>query len=1525
MTSTTTDNSPADTVDVELGDITELAGARFPDDRIDGGTRIWSFTLTEAKVVGLGLRQLDADADLILEDADGNVIAESRREGTSREWISTTLLAGDYRVRVVAQEDGVNDYKFRYGVSAADSEEVARLQQEDSTPGDPPVDFNPPVDVALGDITDLVGARFPDDRVDAGTRTWTFTLTEAKVVGLGLRRLDADADLVLEDAGGNVIAESRNEGTANEWISTTLLAGDYRVRVVAQEDGVNDYKFRYGVSAADSEEVARLRQEDSTQDDPPAEDGPPAEDDPPAEDGPPAEDDPPAENDPPAEDDPLEDPVVVTVVAPADDDPDGVEPRVSLRQESTSDTPDTDIPDTVATTATVAVGGSVTGDVETGGDRDWYAVTLVAGRTYRFDLEGTATRGGTLRDPHLYGIHDSEGTYIEGTTDFDGGVSTNSRLEFTATASGVHHVSVGADDQYRNPLTGTYRLSVTDATPASEDIPDTTDTTASVGVGGSADGDIEVGGDRDWYAVTLVAGRTYRFDLEGTWTDAGTNRDPYLRGIHDAEGSYIEGTRNDDGGVRRNSQLEFTATASGVHYVSAGAHRDNTGTYRLSVTDITPEDPPTATPPPAVLGDGPQPGTDPLVRLVTFITETDPGDDEPLVSAQQQSESPDDYSAGTDTTGRVAVRGSVLGDIELPGDRDWFAVTLEAGRAYRIDLEGYSESWTSGQGRLFDPYLAGVHDGEGNLLPGTSDDDTGGGLYPTWRSSRVVFVPENDGTYYIAAAGNGSGASPGGGHSGTYRLSVTEIATFTDDYPAASPGTVTVNGSATGNIESLDDQDWFAVTLEAGKSYRIDLEGSPTGQGTLSNPYLRGIHDGDGELIARTSDNDDGTGANSRVFFTPETGGIYHIAAGSGGFYYRGVAYLREAGEHRHYDATTHADYQEGRTGTYRLSVREAVDDHRGGTDTTATVIVDDPARGGRMDFPRDQDWFAVSLSEGKGYSIVLRGGSPTDPGDLSAYISGVHDGEGNPIVDNSGDYLNLDEYHRLVFTPDDSGRFYIAVSPYGLGYGTYHLSVSEIADDYSDTPGTVVVGGSTTGYIEFPADRDWFAVSLTAGTTYRIDMEGRVTRELSLIDPYLRDIRDDEGNPIAGTADDNGGAGNDSRAFFMPETTGTYHIVAGSGGGLTGRYRVSVRVAEDDHPASTDTTATVAVDGSATGDIEHRYDEEDWFAVDLLADTRYRIDLEGSHTGQGTLSDPHLRGIYDDDGSPIADTDDANGGEGRNSRLFFTPETDGTYYIAAGAGGGRAGTYRVSVMADDHPDGAGTTSTVAVGASATGDIEHPDDRDWFAVQLEAGRSYRIDLEGSWTDAGTLPDPFLHGIHDRDGNPIAGTSDDQGGYGRNSRVYFSPETDGTYYVAAGTAGGRIPTGTYRVSVTEIADDFPAGTDTTGTVEVGGSATGDIERRDDRDWFAVELEANTRYRIDLEGRPTDAGTLRDPYLRGVHDGDGNPIAGTSDTNGGEGRNSRLFFTPETGGTYYIAAGATYGSDVGTYTLEVEEVI
>ena len=176
----------------------------------------------------------------------------------------------------------------------------------------------------------------------------------------------------------------------------------------------------------------------------------------------------------------------------------------------------------------------------------------------------------------------------------------------------------------------------------------------------------------------------------------------------------------------------------------------------------------------------------------------------------------------------------------------------------------------------------------------------------------------------------------------------------------------------------------------------------------------------------------------------------------------------------------------------------------------------------------------------------------------------------------------------------------------------------------------------------------------------------------------------------------------------------------------------------------------------------------------------------------------------------------------------------------------------------DAHRAGTDTTGTVAAGGSATGAIDHGGDRDWFAVVLEAGRTYRLDLEGSPTDAGTLSDPYLRGIHDAEGNLLAGTTDNNAGEGGNARKTFTATENGTYYVSAGAWSDRTGTYTLRVTDLTVNDAHTEETDTTGAVAVDGSATGEIDHGGDRDWFAVTLEAGKTYRFDLEGTPTGRG-------------------------------------------------------------------
>ena len=236
--------------------------------------------------------------------------------------------------------------------------------------------------------------------------------------------------------------------------------------------------------------------------------------------------------------------------------------------------------------------------IETAHDQDWFAVELVAGRTYRFDLGGSPSGGGTLRDTYLRAIYDSAGRYQPDSYNDDFGGSRDSRVTFTPTESGTYYVRASGD---RNE-TGSYTLSVRDVTPpgtgqdqdtgqsvseGDTDLPNDTSTPGRVAVGGAAMGAIGTAGDQDRFAVELEAGRTYQFDLTGSPGGGGTLPDTYFRAIYNSAGRYQPDSYNDDFGGSRDSRVTFTPTESGTYYVRASGDRNETGSYTLSVTDVT--------------------------------------------------------------------------------------------------------------------------------------------------------------------------------------------------------------------------------------------------------------------------------------------------------------------------------------------------------------------------------------------------------------------------------------------------------------------------------------------------------------------------------------------------------------------------------------------------------------------------------------------------------------------------------------------------------------------------------------------------------------------------------------------------------------------------------------------------------------------------------------------------------------------------------------------------------------------------
>jgi hypothetical protein len=110
-----------------------------------------------------------------------------------------------------------------------------------------------------------------------------------------------------------------------------------------------------------------------------------------------------------------------------------------------------------------------------------------------------------------------------------------------------------------------------------------------------------------------------------------------------------------------------------------------------------------------------------------------------------------DIPGDASTTSSLTVGGTVNGSLEIVADHDWFRITLTAGQAVVVTVNGVT---------LSDPYLY-IRDASGALLH--ENDDINPGVN---TNSRVAFNPSYTGTYYIdVGAYNDQSA-------GTYQVSV---------------------------------------------------------------------------------------------------------------------------------------------------------------------------------------------------------------------------------------------------------------------------------------------------------------------------------------------------------------------------------------------------------------------------------------------------------------------------------------------------------------------------------------------------------------------------------------------------------------------------------------------------------------------------------------------------------------------------------------------------------------------------------
>ncbi|MDO5646721.1 calcium-binding protein [Paracoccus sp. (in: a-proteobacteria)] len=584
------------------------------------------------------------------------------------------------------------------------------------------------------------------------------------------------------------------------------------------------------------------------------------------------------------------------------------------------------------TTASVVRNGVTSGRLDVAGDSDWYRVTLTEGLSYGFRLTGDGTTD-TARGGRLY-LMDSSGQRAGGSSD----VGLGGQLNYRVGTTGDYYVNVatyyGASDvgnfQIHSVMTDTVR--------------NNTLTDAALTVNGVTAGRLDVAGDADWYRVTLTEGLSYGFRLTGDGTtDTARGGRLYLM---DSSGQRAGGSSD----VGLGGQLNYRVGTTGDYYVNVATYygasdvgnfqihsvmtdtvRNDTLTnaaltvngvtsgrldvagdsdwYRVTLTegltygfrltgDGTTD---TARGGRLYLMDGSghraEDSSDVglgggtltyrvtttgeyYVNAATYFGASDVGNFQ--INAVMSDTVRDD----TLTTARLVRNGVTTGKLDVAGDADWYRVTLTEGLSANFRLTGDGTTPVGSNARIT------LRNADGSVASGVSSSSvsTGGDLGVNVARS---------GTYFLSVS-NGEG---------NFRVHTDQRDTVRGD---VLTGAVALSGHAIkGRIDSVVDQDWYKVRLNAGTKYYIDgMEMSGTGG---IGDHIVTLYDIHGQRLDYTWGS-----KNPFIRYDPDATGDYLIAV-SGSRGSMGDFKLRVVSDQRNVTGTSGADELHGYEGANRM------------------------------------------------------------------------------------------------------------------------------------------------------------------------------------------------------------------------------------------------------------------------------------------------------------------------------------------------------------------------------------------------------------------------------------------------------------------------------------------------------------------------------------------------------------------------------------------------------------------------------
>lgn len=538
-----------------------------------------------------------------------------------------------------------------------------------------------------------------------------------------------------------------------------------------------------------------------------------------------------------------------------------------------------------------------------------------------------------------------------------------------------------------------------------------------------------------------------------------------------------------------------------------------------------------------------------------------------------------------------------------------------------------------------------------------------------------------------------------------------------------------------------------------------------------------------------------------------------------------------------------------GQGESYDLLVHEAAPDDHGDMPETATELPLGASVSGEIDQAGDIDFFRLELSKRTALEIVGQGLELALPiricdpeqRDLDFALAG-------------GDGAGESAWFRREL---ETGIYYLAVRS-NFGQGPYEIGVRETAlDDHGDSPASathLALGQLATGSIDPRGDFDYYRFDLPrqmhvtlsagadAGVNFRlVDADGRDATDVNGVYPYTERL------------------GQGALRLRRELDAGRHYLrvwVRPPAGGRIRNYEILLReTSPDDHGNMESEATAIVVGGTAAGEIESHGDV-DFFRLDLERRTAVVVAMTGI-AEFGPLTDAGGNVLSAPEWIP------------EHSEHQLRGDLDpGTYHIEVAAYR-RTGRYDIvarEAEPDDHGDRPDTATAIAPGGMAEGTIDRWSDVDYYRLDLGRPSVLAVSVTSDF-------DNIELTLFDAEGALL------QEGYGLSrtdlrTRAELEP---GTYYVSvasymsvnsyASTYMGSCPlpernryTGRYRLSVWEVPPDDHGGVPETASdlqpyADAAGDIgfmEGDIDPREDRDVFRLELARPTDLVVDVIG-------------------------------------------------------------------------